>query len=91
MLQDARVMEALRELTVNGWAAEAKLCAHGALLALVESQKSEQSHQAVGGGSDNGVGSTLPGGASHIMMSYEWSSQDIVKKLVGELKRRRYR
>ena len=68
MLQDARVMEALRELTANGWTPEAKLCAHGALLALVESEDRAQSRTG-NAGSSGGNGSTLWAGSSHIMMS----------------------
>ena len=88
MIADAQVMGALRELTVHGWTPEAKLCAHGALLALVEQDQREQrsSRQQAGG---DGVGDESR--LQHVMMSYEWSSQALVKRLVSELKHRGYR
>jgi hypothetical protein len=76
LLQDQSVVEALQRVAAEGWTDEAKLSAESALLAMSDRQPEPDHAQQ---------------GQKHIMLSYQWAVQDLVKRVVGELQARRYR
>eukprot|EP01048_Picozoa_sp_COSAG05_P017397 COSAG05_NODE_2363_length_3174_cov_2.055935_3_plen_681_part_00 len=113
MLADPSVASALRALTTRAWTPEAKLCAHGALLALMDHDDHHRRHQhqhqhhhhqqqqlqprnsgsspasKLDSGGDGGGGGG--GGLHHVMLSYEWTYQELVKRVVLQLQSRGYR
>eukprot|EP01043_Picozoa_sp_COSAG02_P068331 COSAG02_NODE_11308_length_1750_cov_1.366445_1_plen_92_part_00 len=77
LLQDSTVAEALRHVSAVGWTDEARMSAKAALLAMSDRQPQayhEQQHQ----------------GQKHIMLSYQWTYQAVVKRIVRELQARGY-
>lgn len=77
LLQDSTVTEALRRVSAEGWTDEARMSAKAALLAMSDRQPQayhEQQHQ----------------GQKHIMLSYQWTYQAVVKRIVRELQARGY-
>ena len=93
MLQDKAVVKALRKLTTHGWTSEAKLSAHGALLALMDQQEGGRGAVAaarIGDGFDSSDIAVIPE-PHHVMLSYEWSCQEVVKRIVAQLTARSYK
>ena len=78
--RDPAVLDALRQASVASLTEDARRCAQTALVGLE-------------GTLGHGAGQTQIGLERHqwhIMMSYQWSVQDVVKRVVAELKRRNY-
>ena len=71
------VEEALNTLVEQAWSEEAKDCARGALMQLTDRQQQKQYE-------------SVTEDTRHVMVSYQWSSQAIVKKIVAELQDREY-
>eukprot|EP01047_Picozoa_sp_COSAG01_P070812 COSAG01_NODE_10832_length_2072_cov_1.223517_2_plen_169_part_00 len=67
MAQNCSVVAELRELAANAWTPEARLCAHGALLTLVDKHHGGGD----GGGTPKNRGGQQQKGGGWIMMSYE--------------------
>jgi hypothetical protein len=74
LLLDPTVAEALRQVAAEGWTAEAQAFAESALLALSDRQPD--------------AGQAQPDHArlsQHIMVSYQWDVQPIIRRVVNEL------
>eukprot|EP01050_Picozoa_sp_SAG11_P005348 SAG11_NODE_372_length_10036_cov_8.820871_10_plen_347_part_00 len=76
LLQDPSVVEALRVVAEQGWEDEARAHAQNALVALGDRRPENAEKHIVD--------------QKHIMMSYNWSSQEAVKRIVKELQTRNY-
>ena len=74
LLKDPAVAQALHEVAERGWTQEAQGCARGALLAL----------------SGREALSDVDEDRRHLMISYQWDVQDIVRRIVTELQVRGY-
>jgi hypothetical protein len=74
LLQDPTVVEALKQVAAKGWLDEAKRSAESALAALSDVAHEASHHK----------------GHRHVMISYQWDCQQVVKRIVGELKARSY-
>jgi len=70
------VAEALKQVAAEGWTAEAKAFAESALLAM--------------SGRQPDAGQALQVHDKHVMVSYQWDHQDVVKRIVNELQVRGY-
>lgn len=79
LLCDATVAEALQQVAVEGWTEEARLSATSALLAMSDSDKSPEVGRA-----------QHDQDQKHIMLSYQWNVQDVVRRIVKELQFRSY-
>ena len=78
LLQDPSVSEALQQVAAEGWTAEARAFAESALLAMSDRQpEADQAQQS----HDH----------RHIMLSYQWDVQAVVRCIVSELQARGYR
>jgi hypothetical protein len=82
------VMDALVSVAADGWSRAAMIAAHGAVKALsdVVPRPLDGGNQSLLGeeGSDSG------GGHGHVMLSYQWDHQRMVKRINGSLRRRGY-
>ena len=76
LLQDPTVVEALQQVVAEGWEDEARNHAQSALAALTDRQHVEHRHH-----SD----------VKHVMVSYNWSAQEVVVRIVRELQARGFR
>jgi hypothetical protein len=76
LLADPSVCKALRQVAAEGWSEEARQHAESALLAMSDRQPDAHHTQ-----HDH----------THIMVSYQWSVQEVVSRVVHELKARGYR
>lgn len=80
---DPALIEALDALVEKAWSDGAKECARGALMQLTERQpKPDMAAAAL-----HGAGSASH---RHIMLSYSWEWQPVVRKICAELQRRKY-
>ena len=68
------VIDALDAVVEQAWTEEAKDCARGALMQLTDRRKKP----------------IVDGNALHIMVSYQWAVQEVMKRVVSELQRRDY-
>jgi hypothetical protein len=75
LLQDPTVTEALQQVAAEGWEQEARKHAQAALAALADRQPDVCVRIA----------------QTHVMMSYQWDVQEVVKRIVNELQVRGYR
>ena len=75
LLKDATVIEALHQVATDGWTKEARMSADSALLALSGRQPDEHHVEH----------------DQHVMISYQWDVQGLVKRIVEELQIRDYR
>ena len=76
LLQDPTVVEALQQVAAEGWEDEARNHAQSALAALTDRQHVEhRQHSDV----------------KHVMVSYNWSAQEVVTRIVRELQARGFR
>ena len=78
LLHDQTVLPALQQLAVEGWSETARHHAQAALAALSDRRSDEDR---IGLGHDQ----------RHVMLSYQWSYQEVVKRIVNELQVRGYR
>ena len=76
LLQDPTVAGALKQVAAEGWTAEAKAFAESALLAM--------------SGRQPDAGQALQVHDKHVMVSYQWDHQEVVKRIVNELQVRGY-
>ena len=79
LLQDPTVAEALQQVVADGWTSEARLSAESALAALSDRKPDAEQHE------------HRKEGQQHVMASYQWDVQEVVKRIVNELKVRGYR
>jgi len=89
LLQDpSGVAEALQHVVTDGWTDEARLFAEAALLAMSDRQP-DTAAAAAGHAEKQGQAG---GGAhqKHVMLSYQWSCQSTVRRVVNELQVRGY-
>ena len=78
LLQDSTVTDALRQVATDGWTEEARANAESALLAMYNKQPElDHKHDYHD--------------QKHIMASYQWNVQEVVKRVVSELQVRGYR
>ena len=77
----AAVIDVLDALVDKAWSEEAKDCARGALMQLM--QLTDRPRVVV-------ADTSKVDPDDHIMMSYQWDVQEIVKRIVAELQRRKY-
>ena len=73
---DQTVLPALQQLAMDGWKGEARHHAQAALAALSDRHFDEERVEL---------------DQRHVMLSYQWSSQEVVKRIVNELQVRGYR
>ena len=78
LLRDPTVAEALQQVAAEGWTEEARMNAESALLAMSDRQPEAGGHE------------HRDDGQQHIMLSYQWSCQEVVKRIVNELQVRGY-
>jgi hypothetical protein len=72
------VTEALQQVAAEGWTEDARMHAESALLAMSDRQPEvyhEEQHEHR---------------QKHIMLSYQWNVQEVVKRIVNELQQRGY-
>lgn len=77
LLHDPTVAEALQQVVAAGWTDEARLSAESALLAMSDRQPEDHEHR--------------DEAQLHVMLSYQWDVQEVVKHIVNELQARGYR
>jgi hypothetical protein len=78
LLHDPTVVEALQQVAAEGWTEEARSSAESALRAMADRQPdAEHGHREEG--------------QLHVMASYQWDVQVVVKRVVNELQARGYR
>ena len=78
LLSDPSVAEALQQVAVEGWTEDARLSAESALLAMSDRQPEvdhDEQHEHR---------------QRHIMLSYQWNVQEVVKRIVNEFQIREY-
>jgi hypothetical protein len=78
LLQDPSVAEALHQVAAEGWEEEARMHAQAALVALSDRQP------------DAGHAEQAHGRNKHVMASYQWDAQPVVRRIVNELQARGY-
>ena len=79
LLQDPIVAEALQQVAAQGWTEEARHFAEAALRAMSDRPP------------DAGHHAQQDHTHKHIMLSYQWAVQEVVKRVVNELQLRGYR
>ena len=77
LLQHSTVVEALQHVAAVGWEDEARMHAEAALAALSDRQRDPDHEQ--------------DPDQTHVMLSYQWDVQEVVKRIVNELQARGYR
>ena len=83
LLQDPSVAEALQQVAAEGWEEEARNFAEAALLAMSDRQPDAGHRHAQQDPEDKRR-------AAHVMLSYQWSCQSTVRRIVNELRIRGY-
>ena len=78
LLQDPTVAEALQQVVAEGWTEQARSNAESALLALSDYQPETCNEQ-------------HEHQQNHVMLSYQWDAQEVVRRIVNELQVRGYR
>jgi hypothetical protein len=76
LLEDPTVATVLNQVVAEGWTTEAKAFAESALMAMSGRQRDTQAPQVHG---------------KHVMVSYQWNVQEVVKRIANELRIRGYR
>ncbi len=77
LLRDPTVAEALRQVAAEGWTQESQNFAESALLAMSDRQPdADQEHRTAD--------------QEHVMLSYQWDVQEVVRRVVNELQFRGY-
>eukprot|EP01052_Picozoa_sp_SAG31_P038851 SAG31_NODE_5268_length_2641_cov_1.748230_3_plen_138_part_00 len=71
------MIQALQQVAAEGWEQEARMHAEAALAALVDCQRNPEHAQ--------------DPGQKHIMVSYQWNVQEVVRRIVSELQARGFR
>lgn len=77
LLQHPTVIQALQQVAAEGWEQEARVHADAALAALVDCQRNPDHAQHPD--------------QKHVMLSYQWNVQEVVRRLVNELQARGFR
>ena len=81
LLQDSNAVEALQQVAAEGWTEESRLSAESALLALSDRQPVDVEHDQA---------TRDQGQQRHVMLSYQWGSQVMARRIVNELQVRGY-
>lgn len=76
LLQDSTVTQALQQVAAEGWEQEARAHAEAALAALVDYQPNPDAQYHE---------------QKHVMLSYQWNVQELVRRIVNELQARDFR
>jgi hypothetical protein len=77
LLRDPAAAEALQRVAAEGWEEEARMHAQAALAALSDRRPDAAHGRAAG--------------SKHVIVSYQWDVQGLVRRIVNELQARGYR
>eukprot|EP01048_Picozoa_sp_COSAG05_P005045 COSAG05_NODE_290_length_12056_cov_14.204232_10_plen_452_part_00 len=90
LLVDPIVVQALQQVAKEGWEQEARQHARVALAALSDRQPAAEGRNERSAATATRSGGTAAAVAEHVMLSYNWGHQSVIKRINTSLKSRGY-